>query len=119
VKRDQTALFTPITIIKLWVATDVTTNPKLQQEIKDSFLQHGVNSVAMSESNMGAHTKKGWTSRMARNARSAPFGRGDREAERGIENCASSLCSFDHQVTVPCQISTTAQMLHNRHNNSP
>ena len=27
-----------------WVATDVTTNPKVQQEMKDFFLQHGVKS---------------------------------------------------------------------------
>jgi hypothetical protein len=40
-------------IIKRWVATDVTTNPKVQQEMKDFFLQHGVKQVAMTEGNMG------------------------------------------------------------------
>jgi len=46
-------------IIKRWVATDVTTNPKVQQEMKDFFLQHGVKSVAMSEGNMGCPHEEG------------------------------------------------------------
>jgi hypothetical protein len=40
-------------IMKRWVTTDVTTNPKVQLELKDSFLQYGVTSVAMSQGNMG------------------------------------------------------------------
>ena len=40
-------------ILKRWVATDVTTNPKVRQELKDFFQEHGVKSVAMSEGNMG------------------------------------------------------------------
>jgi hypothetical protein len=40
-------------IIKRWVATDVTTNPKVQQEMTSFFLHHSVKSVAMSEGNMG------------------------------------------------------------------
>jgi hypothetical protein len=40
-------------IIKRWVATDVTTNPKVQQEMKDFFARHGVKAVAMSQGNMG------------------------------------------------------------------
>ncbi len=47
------------TIIKRWVATDVTTNPKVQQELKDFFLQHGVKSVALSEGNMGCPHEEG------------------------------------------------------------
>lgn len=46
-------------IIMRWVATDVTTNPKIQQEIKDFFLQHGVKQVAMSEGNMGCPHEEG------------------------------------------------------------
>jgi hypothetical protein len=46
-------------IIMRWVATDVTTNPKVQQEMKDFFLQHGVKSVAMSEGNMGCPHEEG------------------------------------------------------------
>jgi hypothetical protein len=46
-------------IIKRWVATDVTTNPKVQQEMQDFFLQHGVKSMAMSEGNMGCPHEEG------------------------------------------------------------
>jgi hypothetical protein len=46
-------------IMKRWVATDVTTNPKVQQEMKDFFLQHGVKSVAMSQRNMGCPHEEG------------------------------------------------------------
>jgi hypothetical protein len=46
-------------IIMRWVATDVTTNPKVQQEMKDFFLQHGVNGVAMSQGNMGCPHEEG------------------------------------------------------------
>ena len=34
-------------IMMRWVATDVTINPKVQQELKDFFLQHGVKQVAI------------------------------------------------------------------------
>src|SRR5438445_10299962 len=46
-------------IIQRWVATDVTTNPKVQQELKDFFLQHGLKSVAMTEGNMGCPHEEG------------------------------------------------------------
>jgi hypothetical protein len=46
-------------ILQRWVATDVTTNPKVQQEMKDFFLQHGVKSVAMTEGNMGCPHEEG------------------------------------------------------------
>ena len=46
-------------IIKRWVATNVTTNPKVRQEMKDFFLQHGVNSVAVSEGNKGCPHEEG------------------------------------------------------------
>src|SRR5206468_2916167 len=36
-------------IMKRWVATDATTNPKVQQELKDFFLKHGVKQVAISQ----------------------------------------------------------------------
>ena len=45
-------------IIKRWVATDVTTNPKVQQEMKDFFLQHGVKSVAMSPGQHGLSARR-------------------------------------------------------------
>ena len=42
-----------------WVATDVTTNPNVQREMKEFFLQHGVKSVAMTEGNMGCPHEEG------------------------------------------------------------
>ena len=46
-------------IIKRWVATDVTTNAKVQQELQDFFLQHGVKQEAMTEGNMGCPHEEG------------------------------------------------------------
>src|SRR3954451_1177993 len=46
-------------IIERWVATDVTTNPRIQQEMKDFFAKHGVKSVAISERNMGCPHEEG------------------------------------------------------------
>ena len=40
-------------IMKRWVATDVTTNPKIQQELKTFFFLYGVKHVATSQGNMG------------------------------------------------------------------
>jgi SEC-C motif len=46
-------------MIKRWVATDVTTNPKVQQEMRDFFARLGVKSVAMSQGNMGCPHEEG------------------------------------------------------------
>jgi hypothetical protein len=46
-------------IIKRWVATDVTTNPKIEREIKEFFEKHGVKSVAASAGNMGCPHEEG------------------------------------------------------------
>src|SRR4051794_15264141 len=46
-------------IIRRWVATDVTTSPKIQQEILGFFSQHGVKSVAASAGNMGCPHEEG------------------------------------------------------------
>jgi SEC-C motif len=46
-------------IIMRWVATDVTTNPKVQQELKDFFLQHGVKSVVATDRNIGCPHEEG------------------------------------------------------------
>jgi hypothetical protein len=46
-------------IIERWVATDVTTNPRVQQEMKEFFAKHGVRSVAISEGNMGCPHEEG------------------------------------------------------------
>ncbi len=46
-------------IMNRWVATDVMTNPKIQQQIKDFFEQHGVKTVSMSDGNMGCPHEEG------------------------------------------------------------
>ena len=46
-------------IIKRWVATNVTTSPKIQREIQEFFKEHGVKSVAMSDGNMGCPHEEG------------------------------------------------------------
>jgi SEC-C motif len=46
-------------ILKRWVATDVTTNPKIQREVTEFFKRHGVKSVAMSDGNMGCPHEEG------------------------------------------------------------
>ena len=46
-------------IIERWVASDVTTNPRIQQEMKEFFAGHGVKSVAISEGNMGCPHEEG------------------------------------------------------------
>jgi hypothetical protein len=63
-------------IIKRWVATDVTTNPKVQQEMQDFFLQHGVKSVAMSEGNMGCPHEEGLDFPVGEDCPFCPFWKG-------------------------------------------
>ena len=46
-------------IIRRWVATDVATNPKVQEEIMEFFRAHGVKSVAASAGNMGCPHEEG------------------------------------------------------------
>jgi SEC-C motif len=46
-------------IIERWVATDVMTSPKVQRELREFFTKHGVESVAMSEGNMGCPHEEG------------------------------------------------------------
>jgi hypothetical protein len=69
-------------IIQRWVATDVTTNPKVQQEIKDFFLQHGVKSVAMSEGNMGCPHEEGEDFPHGEDCPFCPFWKGKQGSKR-------------------------------------
>jgi hypothetical protein len=69
-------------IIKRWVTTDVTTNPKVQQEMKDFFLQHGVKSVAMSEGNMGCPHEEGLDFPQGEDCPFCPFWKGKQGSNR-------------------------------------
>jgi len=46
-------------IIKRWVATDVTTNPKVQREIAEFFKRYSVKWITMSDGNMGCLHEEG------------------------------------------------------------
>jgi hypothetical protein len=58
------------------VATDVTTNPKVQQEMTDFFLRHGVKQVAMTEGNMGCPHEEGEDFPEGEDCPFCPFWRG-------------------------------------------
>ena len=63
-------------IIERWVATDVTTNPKVQQEMKDLFLKYGVKQVAMSQGNMGCPHEEGEDFPLGEDCPFCPFWKG-------------------------------------------
>jgi SEC-C motif len=69
-------------IIKRWVATDVTTNPKIQQELKDFFLQHGVQSVAMTAGNRGCPHEQGLDLPHGEDCPFCPFWKGKQGSNR-------------------------------------
>jgi hypothetical protein len=46
-------------ILRRWVATDVTTNPKVQRELMEFFAGYGVMRVALSQGNMGCPHEEG------------------------------------------------------------
>lgn len=63
-------------IIKRWVATDVTTNPRIQREIREFFNEHGVKSVAMSDGNMGCPHEEGEDFLVGEDCPFCPFWKG-------------------------------------------
>ncbi len=69
-------------IMRRWVATDVTTNPKVQQEMKDFFLQHGVKQVAMSQGNMGCPHEEGEDFPYGEDCPFCPFWKGKQGSNR-------------------------------------
>ncbi len=69
-------------IMKRGVATGVTTNPKVQEEMKDFFLQHGVKSVAMSEGNLGCPHEEGEDFPQGEDCPFCPFWKGKQGSNR-------------------------------------
>ena len=69
-------------ILKRWVATDVMTNPKVQQEMKDFFLQHGIKSVAMSQGNLGCPHEEGEDFPLGQDCPFCPFWKGKQGSNR-------------------------------------
>jgi hypothetical protein len=69
-------------IIKRWVATDVTTNPKVRQELHEFFTQHGVKSVALTEGNMGCPHEEGLDFPQGEDCPFCPFWKGKQGSNR-------------------------------------
>lgn len=46
-------------IMRRWVASDITTNPKIQREMEGFFTSHGVKQIVMSDGNMGYPHEEG------------------------------------------------------------
>jgi hypothetical protein len=69
-------------IMKRWVATDVTTNPKVQQELKEFFLQHGVKQVAVTQGNMGCPHEEGEDFPHGEDCPFCPFWKGKQGSSR-------------------------------------
>ena len=73
-------------IIQRWMASDVTTNPKVQQEIKQFFSRHGVKSVAASAGNMGCPHEEGEDSSTGTDCPSVRSGRASKGATARSED---------------------------------
>ena len=69
-------------ILRRWVATDVTTNPKFQQEIQDFFKEHGVKSVAATSENMGCPHEEGEDFPLGEDCPLCPFWAGKQGSNR-------------------------------------
>lgn len=69
-------------VLKRWVGTDVMTNAKVQRELREFFQQHGVQSVGMSEGNMGCPHEKGEDFPMDQDCPFCPFWKGKQGSNR-------------------------------------
>jgi hypothetical protein len=69
-------------IMKRWVGTDVTTSPKVQQELQEFFRQHGVRSVGMSDGNMGCPHEEGEDFPLGEDCPFCPFWKGKQGSNR-------------------------------------
>lgn len=69
-------------IIERWVGTDVATSPKVQEEMKAFFRQHGVHSVAMSDGNMGCPHEEGLDFPQGEDCPFCPFWKGKQGSNR-------------------------------------
>jgi len=69
-------------IMKRWVSTDVMNNAKVQQELKEFFLQHGVKQVAMTQGNMGCPHEEGEDFPNSEDCPFCPFWKGKQGSSR-------------------------------------
>ena len=63
-------------VLKRWMGTDVTTNPRVERELREFFEQHGVRSVGMSEGNMGCPHEEGEDFPVGEDCPFCPFWKG-------------------------------------------
>jgi hypothetical protein len=68
--------------LKRWVGTDMTTSPKVQKELQAFFERHGVESVAMSEGNLGCPHEEGEDFPAGGDCPFCPFWRGKQGSGR-------------------------------------
>lgn len=69
-------------VLKRWVGTDVMTSPKVQKELREFFEQHGVQSVGMSEGNMGCPHEEGEDFPVGEDCPFCPFWKGKQGSNR-------------------------------------
>jgi hypothetical protein len=69
-------------IMRRWVASDVTTNPKVQKELQAFFAQHGVKSVAVTDENMGCPHEEGLDFPHGEDCPFCPFWKGKQGSNR-------------------------------------
>ncbi len=67
-----------------WVATEVTTNPKMQREIRELFTKHGVDSVAVSEGNGNSSHEASDDIPDGEDCPFCPFWRGEQRSNRQV-----------------------------------
>jgi hypothetical protein len=69
-------------IMQRWVATDVMTSPKVQQELKDFFHKYGVKSVTMTDGNLGCPHEEGPDFPIGEDCPFCPFWKGKQGSNR-------------------------------------
>jgi hypothetical protein len=69
-------------IMRRWVASDVTTNPKVRKELQAFFARHGVKSVAVTEENMGCPPEEGLDFPHGEDCPFCPFWKGKQGSKR-------------------------------------
>lgn len=71
-------------ILQRWVATDVTTNPKAQEEMKAFSVEHGMKSVAIGAGNMGCPHEEGKDFLQVTDCPFCPFWAGKQGSNRRV-----------------------------------
>jgi hypothetical protein len=69
-------------IMERWVATDIMTNAKIQEQLKEFFRRYGVKHVAMSQGNMGCPHEEGEDFAVGEDCPFCPFWKGKQGSNR-------------------------------------